>query len=425
MVACRAARGAPQSVTTAVEHALTVERVVAGGDGLARDDGLAVFIPRTLPGEQVRASIRMRGRLARGELIAIDTPSPARVQPRCGHYTDDDCGGCQLQHADYAQQLRIKAELVVEAFRRIARRAVDTPRVHAAPHPWRYRRKLTLALRRDDAGWYAGLRPHHDPAAVFRLQDCLITCEQVVETWREVLRAARYLPEANVLRGSVQIADDGGLVLHIEGGRTWPAVGDLHAAVPELHTVLWTPEHGHRQLVASRGNAATPAGFMQVNAEVAATLLDHVVSAIEAHEPRVVVDAYAGEGAAAVRLAGRGVRVTAIEVDRDAARIAEQRVAPPSSVVCARVERALAGALPADVVLLNPPRGGLHHDVCRVLAASLATTRAVIYVSCDPATLARDVSRLDGWHLARLECFDMFPQTSHVETVCELLPAAA
>lgn len=412
-------------MTTAVEHALTIERVVAGGDGLARDDGLAVFVPRTLPGEAVRARIHMRGRLARGELVGIDTPSPARVEPRCRHYVEDECGGCQLQHAEYNEQLRIKSALVVEAFRRIAHRDVEPPAVHAAPAPWRYRRKLTLALRRDAGKWYAGLRPNDNPAYVFPLDDCLITAEPVVRAWRELLAAAQHLPHANELRGAIQMNAHGRATLHIEGGRSWPMADALLAAAPMLDAVLWTPENGRRCVVASRGAAEAPGVFIQVNAEVATQLLEYVVHSIAAHQPTVVIDAYAGDGAAAVRLAESGVRVTAIEIDRDAARAAERDVAPPSRVVCARVEHALAGALPADVVLLNPPRGGLHAGVCSAIAGANPAPRAVIYVSCDPATLARDVSRLPGWRVARLECFDMFPQTSHVETVCELLPEAA
>jgi 23S rRNA (uracil1939-C5)-methyltransferase len=117
--------------------------------------------------------------------------------------------------------------------------------------------------------------------------------------------------------------------------------------------------------------------------------------------------------------------VTAIELDGEASAYSASRLPAGSSAVQARVEDALETALPADVVILNPPRAGVDARVTTLLAAAVrrpARPRAVLYVSCDPATLARDVGRMTGWRIARLTAFDMFPQTAHVETVCELVP---
>ena len=419
----RAAGGAARLVTGAEEMSLTIERVVAGGDGLARHDGLVVFVPRTLEGERVRARVRMRGRLARGELTAVAQPSGARVDAPCVHYEQDECGGCQLQHASYGEQLRIKGALVAEAFRRIARRELPAPAVEPAPNAWRYRRKLTLALRRDDGGWFAGLRRHHDPDAVFALRDCLITSEHVVNVWHAILAASTHFPDAAELRGAVRTLDDGRFSFHLEGGRAWPDADRFFAAVPALEAVWWSPERGRRVRIAARsGHVHHGAAFVQVNDEVARLLRSHVVSIVRAHTPGHVIDAFAGQGDLALQLVDLGMRVTAIEVDRDAARHAALALAPPSTVVAARVEHVLARALPADVVVLNPPRTGVHADVCDVLDRERQRIRAVVYVSCDPATLARDVARLTHWRVARLACFDMFPQTAHVETACELVP---
>src|SRR5690606_504061 len=128
-----------------------------------------------------------------------------------------------------------------------------------------------------------------------------------------------------------------------------------------------------------------------------------------------------GTGAYASRLAASGVRVTAIERDPAAAAFASRTLPPPSLSVAASVERALPDALPADLVIVTPPRGGLHARVAEFLAAGGERPSHLIYVSCNPATLARDVARLAGWQVDSVRAFDMFPQTAHVEVVCELV----
>ena len=167
------------------------------------------------------------------------------------------------------------------------------------------------------------------------------------------------------------------------------------------------------------------ASFVQVNADVAATLASRVETLVMAHAPATVIDAYAGTGDVAAALARRGVEVAAIELDADASVASASRLTAPSRAIAAKVEDVLADLLPADVVVLNPPRVGVDAGVTAALAGGVPRPRAIIYVSCDPATLARDVLRLSGWRVASLDCYDMFPQTAHVETVCELVPEGA
>jgi 23S rRNA (uracil1939-C5)-methyltransferase len=138
-----------------------------------------------------------------------------------------------------------------------------------------------------------------------------------------------------------------------------------------------------------------------------------------------VIDAYAGTGATAVPLASDGRRVTAIELDRAAVVALGERLAPPSIVIGGKVEDHIATALPADVVLLNPPRTGVDERVTAALESRRDAVHALFYVSCDPATLARDLGRLPGYRLIDVRGYDMFPQTAHVETLCELVPEAA
>jgi 23S rRNA (uracil1939-C5)-methyltransferase len=174
-----------------------------------------------------------------------------------------------------------------------------------------------------------------------------------------------------------------------------------------------------------RGEAKAGASFAQVNARVAARLQGHVLERARSYAPARVVDAYAGTGATAIPLANDGRTVIAIEWDHDAVASLRERLAPPSSAIAGRVEEHLDAALPADVVLLNPPRTGVDARVTDLLERTAPRPRAVIYVSCDPGTLARDLARLPGYRLAGVRAYDMFPQTAHVETVCELVPEAA
>lgn len=402
---------------------VTIERLAAGGDGVARPEGIVVFVPRSAPGDRARVRLDVRKRFARGTIETLLEASPDRVEPPCDHYRDDRCGGCQIQHLRYDAQLEAKRGIVHDAIVRIGKRTAEPPSIEASPNQWRYRRKLTLAMkRRRDGRWVIGLHPYDDASRVFQLRDCPITDERVIAVWREVMAAHAHFPPADELRAFVQILDVGTVVV-MEGGNEWPARAAFFAAVPSATSLWWKPAHRARSIVASRGDAS--ASFAQVNREVGARLHEHVLERARAHHPRVVVDAYAGSGSTAIPLARDGRRIIAIESDREASARCAAGLPEGSEAIARRVEDAMAQALPADVVLINPPRVGIHESVAHVLQTVDPSPRAVIYVSCDPATLARDLTRMPRYQIASLRSFDMFPQTAHVETVCELVPEVA
>jgi 23S rRNA (uracil1939-C5)-methyltransferase len=401
-----------------------IDAIAAGGDGVGRLGGLVVFVPRTAPGDLVRVRIRRGRHFARGTLERVLRPGPDRIDPPCIHYSHDRCGGCQLQHISYAGQLAAKRGGIHDALQRIGRRRVEVPEVRPSDVVWRYRRKLTLTVRRSGAGWVAGLHPYDDAVRVFRLEDCPITDERVIAIWREVFRAARHYPDAPSFRAAARILD-GHAVLVVEGGSRWPDARRFFDAVPSLAALWWEPEGAARRLIADREAVPGGASFGQINSSVAIALRDHVVRLARAYAPAHVVDAYAGTGDTAIPLAANGSTVTAIEVDPDAAEMCRRRLPAASRVVAGRVEELLPNVLPTDLVILNPPRGGVHERVTAVLSGADPRPRAVIYVSCNPATLARDLTRLPGYGIASLLGFDMFPQTAHVETVCELVPGVA
>jgi 23S rRNA (uracil1939-C5)-methyltransferase len=403
---------------------LEIGSIAAGGDGVGRTEGIVVFVPRTAPGDVARVRIAKAKRFARGQLLSIDEPSPARVDPPCPHYTIDRCGGCQLQHLGYDAQVAAKSVIIGDALRRIGRRDVENPIVEPSDAAWRYRRKLTLHLRRTREGWIAGLHPFDDPVAVFDLVDCPITDEGVMAVWAELRKAFDALPQENALRVAVRVTEDDASVT-VEGGRLWRTPEAVLAAVPSVTEVWWRPEAAPVRRVAARERRhRAGAAFLQVNAAVAARLRERLLDRVRAYDPATVLDAYAGTGATAIPLALEGRRVTAIELDRAAVETLEAGLGTPSQVIGGRVEDHIARALPADVVLLNPPRMGVDERVAAALQASHGKVRALFYVSCDPATLARDLGRMPGFRLVSVRGYDMFPQTAHVETVCELVPAA-
>jgi len=402
---------------------VSIDSIAAGGDGVARSNGLVVFVPRTAPGDVVTTQISGKGHFARGSLRTIVTPSPVRVEPPCPHYTRDKCGGCQLQHMTYDAQLDAKRAIIRDSLQRIGKRQVELPEIDRSPKEWRYRTKLTLAMRRRGARWIAGLHPYDDPVHVFALADCPITDRRVVAAWREVMQADAYFPDAKELRGSIRITSEGPTFVMM-GGQSWGARTQFLAAAPSLSAVWWEPADDQpRKLVADKRRDRSPsASFSQINSEMAEVLGEYVNERARSYQPRTVIDAYAGAGHTAVALSEAGIKVTAIELDADASEWSAARLREPSRAIRARVEEALPGVLPADLVILNPPRAGVDERVTSTLEKEAGHVHSVIYVSCNPATLARDIARMPSYQIRSVRAFDMFPQTAHVETVCELQP---
>ncbi len=429
-----AARGAhqPPSVTSEGVATVRIDRLAAGGDGVARIDGLACFVPRTAPGDLVQVAFAAHARYARGRVLQRLESGPDRVAPRCRHYDGDRCGGCQLQHLDGTAQREARRAFVRDALLRVAKREIELPELVAGSE-WAYRERLTLALRPKGASWIGGLHAHDDGARVFSLDECAIAHPRLLEAWTAVRRALQGLPRVasdQTLRLSLRLAampSDGGaplVAVVVIGGTRWPearAWADaLALGFDIVGSVWWEAANGDVTHLAGDPDSAS-LSFAQVNPSMAQALRNDVVAVVAGLTPRHVVDAYSGRGDLALRLADIGIHVTAIESDARATAVASARLAPfpQSRVITGLVEDVLPDSLPTDVIVLNPPRRGLDPRVAAVLADA-RHVQALVYVSCDPATLARDLSRLPRWRLASIRCFDMFPQTAHVETRCLL-----
>lgn len=415
--------------------AVEITGIAAGGAGVGRlPDGAAVFVHRTAPGDTVELRVTDRKRRwARGELLRVLEPGPGRRIAPCPHYSL--CGGCTLEHLEYSAQLRAKAAIVASALRRIGRLDVEVPEVVASPGEFQYRNRVSFTLARLGRGRVvAGFHEIDRPDRIVDITSaCLLPEAPIAEVWGRLRAAwgedASFLPSGRTLRLTLRGTARNEVALVVEGGYSRGRPDELLDRVDGLVAIWHRPPGGALDLVAGRESVVetwadeevelSGAVFLQVNREAAALLEAHVLELAGDVAGKRVVDAYCGIGLHARRLARRGAEVVGIELDDLAVRAARQAGIEGARFEAGRVEELLPAELPADLVIVNPPRGGLDPAVPEALLAS--SPPRILYISCDPATLARDLARLTPrYRLASVRCFDLFPQTSHVETVAEL-----
>ena len=401
--------------------AVRILRLAAGGDGVGKlPDGRAVFVPRTAPGDLVELErLREQRRFARARAGALLEPSADRAAPRCPHYTGDECGGCQLQHLTPQAQRAARRGFVGDALRRLGKRQVDDPPLEPAPREYDYRTKITLAVSED--GRRIGLHPFERPDHVFELEWCHITVPPLMELWRALRSVRGLLPPR--LRQVVLRLDRGGgrhLVLRTGSGEAWGGDGRLAEALRRHSvevTVWWHPEGGAPRAVAGSSEAFPATVFEQVHPEMGDRVRAHALALLGEVAACRVWDLYAGIGETTARLAGAGAMVESVESDPRAVAEAEAR-GPRARRLVGRVEHVLGQLSPPELVVTNPPRTGMDERVTAALER--LAPRRVAYISCDPATLARDLARMPGFRLSVLHAFDLFPQTAHVESVALL-----
>jgi tRNA/tmRNA/rRNA uracil-C5-methylase (TrmA/RlmC/RlmD family) len=382
-----------------------VARVAAQGPGdapVAVGAGFVVLVRHALPGERVRAVITgVASRLARADAVEILRPAAERVRPPCPYARPGGCGGCDWQHASLAAQRAFKAMVVSQQLRRIA--GIDRE-VVVQPMPdeetglgWRTR--VRFAVGRDER---AGLHRHRS-AEVVAVGDCLIAHPLVTEA--EVTRQS--WPGARAVEVAVA-AHAGQRAITVHGGQ-------VRGSGPRFLT--------HR--AAGRDWRVSAAGFWQVHPGAADTLAAAVLAGLSPQPGETALDLFCGAGLFAGVLAtavGSDGAVIAVERDAEAVRDARHNL---STTPWARVHRGDAaevigriGLSGASIAVLDPPRAGVDRQLIDALCA-WPGMRKIAYVSCDPATLARDLAVLarHDWRLADLRAFDAFPMTHHVECV--------
>lgn len=376
------------------ECIVRIHALAAGGDGVGRDaEGRVVFVPFTAPGDRVRVRIeRRRKRHAHGNVVELLEPGAGRVTPPCSVF--GSCGGCTWQHLDYPAQLEAKAGIVRDALVRIAGLELDSPPViHPSPEAYGYRRRTRVSVE----GGQVGFR-RRGSREVCAVDHCPVLTPALD---RELGRLAA---GASVRDGEWELS---------AAGKTTRA-----ADLARLRGTDLVLEVGAERI------ATSPGVFSQANELLLPDLVERVVEG--AGRGRRVVELYAGAGLFTLPLARRFEAVLAVEGhDAAAADLARNLSRAGLDHVEVRPEpvddavRRLAGEAP-DVLVLDPPRSGLPPGGASELAA--VTPTRIVYLSCDPATLARDLRTLceAGYALASVEAFDLFPQTPHVEVLVTL-----
>lgn len=416
---------------------LTIEKVVHGGRGMGRWDGAPVFVAGALNGERIAARVTaVRKGYADAAIEQVVTSSAQRVEAPCPSFPA--CGGCQLQHAAYDAQLALKRDIVRETLQRVGRLDIDVPPVVPSPEPFGYRLRAQLKIARSGrsaAIGYFAARSHDVVAA----PTCLVLHPRLQAAFtvlRELVASsdARLAGVREVELQTTSASDECVIVLHLDSLQigTLPALARTLRAQIRLRGLVASTPRGRRidggdwleERISGLACRVSDRTFLQVNAGANAALVGTVVAWAALQGGERVVDLYAGFGNISLPLAATS-RVTAVESSptaADDARWNARATGRRVRVVGRRVEAwtPTADDLRPEVAVLDPPRAGLSRPaLARVLALDAPR---LLYVSCEPATLARDARRLTeaGYRVTRLQSFDFFPQTAHVETLVEL-----
>lgn len=427
------AKAAGAAVQLGAVFELTVGAVGHGGFCIARHEGQAVFVRYALPGEQVRARVtEVRPSYLRADAVDVLRPSPDRVPPPCPHARPGRCGGCDWQHASLDAQRRLKADVVRDQFRRLARLdvAVTVEPVPGDEDGFGWRTRVAFAV---DGHGRAGLRRHRSHE-VHPIGTCLIAHPAI----RDLEIPQLPWPGAETVEAVVSARGERALVVTPRRGRRAVVDHPDPAVALARTTRQGLAQHrgeGHvTEDVAGHAFHVGLSSFWQVHPMAATTLATAALGALAPRPGERAVDLYAGAGLFAVLLAdavGPAGAVAAVELAPSAvddavtnlaaypqAFVRRQRV---DATAVAEVVQRLGGV---DIAVLDPPRTGAGPAVMGALAA--AGPRAIAYVACDPAALARDVAAAvgAGYRLASLRAFDAFPMTAHVECVALLTPAS-
>jgi 23S rRNA (uracil1939-C5)-methyltransferase len=430
---------------------LNIEKLIYGGDGLARlpaaspgnkdhSRGKAVFVPFVLAGEKIEAALtEEKPGFARARAEKIVEPSAHRVVPPCPHF--GSCGGCHYQHANYEPQLEVKKEILRENLRRMAKIELECEiQVHPSP-PWNYRNRSRLQVRTSPefaAGYYK-FASHE----LLPVEECPISSPLINRGIAALWNAGR---AGQVVEGVREVeffanADDTKLLIEILCApearratvREW--IEEFCAAMLEIAGVVAfrEPQKGvQERLVAAGASELTyqtkkaayrvsAGAFFQTNRFLTDELVD-VVTAGRSGE--LAIDLYAGVGLFSTALACDIRHVVSVEMSQISSNDLRYNLPANGKAVQAAAEQYLTKAVSTekpDLIIVDPPRSGLGDTTARAMA-NMAAPR-VTYVSCDPATLARDLVPLQaaGYRVEELHLVDLFPQTYHLETVAHLI----
>lgn len=424
---------------------LTFESMAHGGQALARaPDGRVVFVSYAIPGETARVELVEADRgFARGRVVELLAASPHRVEPRCPHFPQSPavslrlsaedlgagrwCGGCQWQHIAYPSQLEYKTQIVRDQFSRVGKLPDAPVAPTLAAEPWHYRNHMQFAVNADGALCLQAPESHD----LVTIRVCYIMDVPIAGLFESVELEPQSFSGVTLRAG--ENTGDRFIILESDDGEVPELETDETVSIAFRSGGLTLPILGKETLterVGARTFSISPDSFFQVNTAQAETLLRLVTGFLEPRPTDVLLDAYGGVGLFGLSLASQVARVIEVEENPGALEDARDNAGewdgtPGLTNVefhAGAVERVLPSLPgPLDLVVVDPPRAGLGRVALEAIAAR--GPRAIAYVSCDPATLARDAARFLEHHyrLTHVQPVDLFPQTYHIECVARLV----
>lgn len=391
--------------------------LVYGGTGLARmADGRAIFIPFVLPGEIVNVNlIENYKNYAKGQLIEIIKPSSERIQPRCQHF--GECGGCHYQHLGYASQIEYKKQIFIEQLQRIGhiKDPIIRP-VHPSPLEWHYRNNLQFHLDSQGELGFVNIKDNK----VMPIKECFLPQAEIATIWPQ-LRFDRSIP---IERIEIKQGDGSKVLLVLQGGSAEIPDIEIDASISVVHktenenVVIAGDDYVDIQ-IHGRTFQVSAGSFFQVNNAVAEDLISLLLEKLSPRKTDTILDLYSGVGLFSAFFAPLVSSVSAVESAPEAVADFIENLDDFDNVNLYQglVEDVLPKMdINADIVIMDPPRAGIHRKAVDALVN--LSPRKIAYISCDPATLARDAKRLiaAGYELVESILLDMFPQTYHIES---------
>ncbi len=401
-----------------MEHEIVLTTLTYGGDAMGRlPDGRAVFVPFGLPNERVRIRLVQEKRgFARGELLEILESSPERIQPRCKHFLA--CGGCHYQNLPYEKQLIAKTEILRDQLKRIGK--IENPLVHAmiaSAAPWNYRNHMQFHLTKEGQVGFVNVRGN----AVIPISECHLP-EDVINTFWPQLQ---FESNTGMERISLRSGQDDELMLVLESDQPETPELEVEADISVVHifddhaVVIAGQDHFSIDIL-GKDFRVSAGSFFQVNSGMAEKMVGYLLEKLPLTSSSIILDVYCGVGLFSKFLAPKCARVIGIESSEPACEDFAFNLDEFDSVEL--YEGTAEEVIPhleatPDIVLVDPPRAGLEKRV--VDGILKLNPQMIVYVSCDPSTLARDAARLinGGYRLVDITPFDLFPQTYHIESI--------
>lgn len=403
-----------------------IEGINHKGEGVARIDGKATFVPEAIPGELVDVAIlESKARFNQAALINIIESSEDRITFDCPHYKQ--CGGCAYQHLNYQRELELKRQVVEDNLKRIGKITIPVKPVIGADNPWRYRNKAVFHVARNQMGYYQPLSHSLIP-----LDSCSLISdemERVIKPLKKILPSLDIAEPGEIILRQSSLNHE--IMLIIRNLRSYPSsklIGPLAELCSSIYgeaksrlkllfgcDYLIEDIHGIRFIV-------SPKSFFQVNHHQNERIIELVLSYLDLKGNESILDAYCGVGSISLNLAQHAGKVLGVESNHQAVKDARENAVLNGIGNCEFVAGTCEKILPDikrtfDAAVIDPPRAGCRPEVISALTETGA--RNIIYVSCNPATLARDMALFaqQGYQTTHVQPIDMFPRTMHVETV--------